>query len=269
MWGRGRCSGDDKMSYLFHNYRPMTEKLEDVMESIVQEYVDKEGVVVSTANSVDRYIRLRGSPLCRDQFLRLVAVALCVNAKYWDEGAAASLQNVRIAGRVGVPLEDFNRMEIAFLRGLQWTLSVSTLNFAEWRDHLGSLAKEASDESLLEMEQRNESPLLSTDVAEGIVHATIPAHATGARESPPPKHLAGVHVCSSDDEPKEMRVSSSAKDSKGDVITTRLVFAALPEHGASRATSCHTDTILRIGSTDGLGGGETILRSYSTTHILN
>lgn len=257
LFTHGRCSGDDKSSYLFHNYRPISEKLEDVIESVVHEYVDKESVVVSAANSVDRFIRLRGTPVCRDQFLRLVAVAVCVNAKYWDEGAALAMQNARIAGRVGIAVEDFNRMEIAFLRGLNWTLSVSTLDFEEWSERLCSLAKEVKDEGLLELEQRNESPLLSTDVVERI---TLTTKAGKQAEC-----LSRMHECCSEDEPKEMRVSSSAKDSKGDIITTRLVFAALPHEGASRAASCSTDTILRIGSTDGGICGQTILRSSSST----
>lgn len=240
---------------MFHNYRPMSEKLEDVIEGVVQEYVDKEGVVVSAANSVDRFIEMRGTPVCRDQFLRLVAVALCVNAKYWDEGAALSIQNARIAGRVGIPLEDFNRMEIAFLRGLNWTLSVSTLNFEGWAAELCSLANEVTDQGLVDLDQRNESPLLSTDVVEHI--ALVPM---ADKQAEP---LSRLHVCCSEDEPTEMRVSSAAKDSKGETITTRLVFASLP-HETSRAASCSTDTILRIGSSEGLPGGETILRSCSS-----
>ena len=69
-----RCSGSDKNSYLWHNYRPLSEKLEDMIESVVQEYVDKDCVVVSAAASLDKFIQNRGLPVCRDQFLRLAMV---------------------------------------------------------------------------------------------------------------------------------------------------------------------------------------------------
>ena len=120
---------------------------------------------MAAAYSVHRFVDLRGASVCRDQFLRLTMVrscrvsqspfplacrahlpicdrplmcpgprqaALCVSAKYWDEGAALACQNSRIAGRAGIALEDFNSMEIAFMRGLGWTLAMSELQFEEW-----------------------------------------------------------------------------------------------------------------------------------------
>ena len=112
MWCR--CGSSDKGSYVWHNYRPLSEKLEDIIESVVrlhtaprlsvyrfthvhvrccvrakksfgraiiicctsqvQEYVDKESVVVAAAYSLHRFLELREAPVCRDQFLRLVLV---------------------------------------------------------------------------------------------------------------------------------------------------------------------------------------------------
>ena len=43
----------------------------------VQEYADKEVVVVAAAYSVHRFVDLRGASVCRDQFLRLTMVRSC------------------------------------------------------------------------------------------------------------------------------------------------------------------------------------------------
>ena len=47
----------------------------------VREYEDWESVIVSAAHSVDRFIKLRGVPICRDQFLRIVTVLIKKNSK--------------------------------------------------------------------------------------------------------------------------------------------------------------------------------------------
>jgi len=91
--------------------------------------------------------------------------ALCVNAKYWDEGAAGTANlNGLIAGRACVALEDFNRMELTLMRGLDWNLGISAEVFEEWSARLETLGGEACKEQ--ENLRRNKSPLLSTDLAE-------------------------------------------------------------------------------------------------------
>ena len=112
-----RCSGFDSGSYVWHNYKPLSEKLEHLIESVVsaaallpraraaralyaalrtccirevsssrgapcwlcwalqvQDWADKEIVVVTAAYSVHRFLDLRGASVCRDQFLRLTMV---------------------------------------------------------------------------------------------------------------------------------------------------------------------------------------------------
>lgn len=262
-----RCSGDDKGTYVWHNYKPLKEKLEEIIESVVQEFVDKESVVVAAAYSMERFLEQRGAPLCRDQFLRLVVASLCVNAKYWDEGAASANLNCRIAGRACVALEDFNRMEIALMRGLDWNLGMSAEQFEEWSARLETLGAQACKEQ--ENLRRNQSPLLSTDLAERLSVATEMGSAT-------PVTWSDTNKCSFDQSlvSTVLRVSSTATDSKGDVITSRLVFPSLPPVDSSgkfvRISSA--DTILRVGSlslgldeqeSQGEGGGTTILRTVS------
>ena len=188
--------------------------------------------------------------------------ALCVSAKYWDEGAALACQNSRIAGRAGIALEDFNGMEIAFLRGLEWTLAMSEGLFEAWAAKLEALGEEAikEQETRCELERCNQSPLLSTDVAEqlsgsGVSFAT-PCAAPGGAEQDAESRAGEVATV--------MRVSSSAKDSNGDAITTRLVFPSSCEDAPS------VGTLLRVASTnesvsrtEHAGGGTTILRCYS------
>lgn len=243
-----RCSGFDKGSYVWHHYKPLKEKLADIIESIVREYEDWESVIVSAAHSVDRFIKLRGVPICRDQFLRLVTAALCVNAKYWDEGAAQVCQNSRIANRAKIPLDDFNRMEIHFMSGLGWNVSMSREEYDCWLARLHAEAVGASCgselaqlpsgssselEQLPELHCRKCSPLLSTDVFERLASQG---------------NAAGGEVAA-----EILRVSSSAKDSSGNYITSRLVFPALPvmdpsepSFGSMRRCNGGHDTILRI-----------------------
>lgn len=256
-----RCSGCDMGSYVWHNYKPLGEKLEALIESVVQEYADKEVVVVAAAYSVHRFVDLRGASVCRDQFLRLTMAALCVSAKYWDEGAALACQNSRIAGRAGIALEDFNSMEIAFMRGLGWTLAMSELQFEEWAAKLEALGEEAlkEQETRCDLERCNQSPLLSTDMAEQLSGANV----SFATPCAVPEVTAEEVELRAGAVGTVMRVSSSAKDSKGDAITTRLVFPSFQPEDASSV-----EVLLRAGSesvsrTEHAAGGATILRCYS------
>jgi hypothetical protein len=195
--------------------------------------------------------------------------ALCVNAKYWDEGAAVACQNSRIAGRAGITLEDFNRMEIAFMRGLGWTLAMSEGLFGEWAAKLEALGEEANkeQETRLLLERCNWSPLLSTDVAEqlsasyvssvtytssGVSFATPCTVAGGARED-----------ARSGETERVMRVSSSAVDSKGEAITSRLVFPEFQQEldaGSCAPLLCvGSESVSRSDSAT----GTTILRCFS------
>ena len=100
-----KCSCGDKGSYVWHNYKPLTEKLEDFIESVLGAYVDRDSVVVAAAHVLRRFMLARNAPVCRDMTLRLVAVAVCVSAKYWDEGASFRRNNAQIASRAGIALE--------------------------------------------------------------------------------------------------------------------------------------------------------------------
>lgn len=211
-------------------------------------------------------------PICERPLMRCCPrqAALCVNAKYWDEGAAMACQNSRIAGRAGIALEDFNRMEINFMRGLEWTLAMSEGLFEEWAAKLEALGEEATteQEARRELERCNQSPLLSTDVAEQLSASYLSVASSPSCVSfATPCTVAGAawkHASSGEGETEMvMRVSSSTLDSKGDAITARLVFPEL-QQGLDAGNSA---SFLRVGSesvsrTD-TSVGTTILRCFS------
>ena len=223
--------------------------------------------------------------MCVDVLVRVCMcsqAALCVTLKYWDEGAAQSNQNLKISNRCSIPLEDFNRMEIAFMKGLDWTLAISRENFDAWAKQLEEWGEAASkeQENLRELERRNQSPLLSTDVVE-----RIGSHGSVNARFKSPKltfgdELMGVgagSVCTDGGEDGVLRVSSTATDSNGDIITTRLVFPTLPPANSpyslgrskSLCLGIGSETILRVGSLESVSmseereGGKKILKTVS------
>ena len=213
-----------------------------------------------------------------------------MNAKYWDEGAALTKQNSRIAGRAGIELEDFNRMEIAFMRGVDWTLALSLAEYEEWASKLDAFGAEAmkEQEKRRELGRRNESPLLSTDVVERLAalqHKMLRPASTFSSED-----FASCDVSTCDivdvletgaeeEEPNVMHLSSTPRDVKGSFITTRLVFPTLPSVDGAHGREAYSgrgdggNTILRVCSVDELTredsdgrhacGGGTILRTVS------
>jgi hypothetical protein len=210
-------------------------------------------------------------PICERPLMRSCPrqAALCVNAKYWDEGAAMACQNSRIAGRAGIALEDFNRMEITFMRGLEWTLAMSEGLFGEWAAKLEALGEEAikEQETRLLLERCNWSPLLSTDVAEQLSGSYV------SSDTSSPSCVSFATPCTvaggaredarSGETEMVMRVSSSAVDSKGDAITARLVFPELHQEldaGSGAPRLCvGSESVSRTDS----AVGTTILRCFS------
>ena len=87
----------------------------DYVERILAPYGDGAVIAVCTAACISRFVESEAVPLCREQLPRLLAIAISVNTKYWDEKAAGEGINLNIASQTGIPLEDFNAMEISFL----------------------------------------------------------------------------------------------------------------------------------------------------------
>ena len=93
-----------------------------------------------------------------------------MNAKFWDEAAAKELQNSKFSCRTRIPLDEFNMMEISFLKGLDWNLFLKEEEYERWSNILTSKAELSFSEEEKQMasERRNQSPLCSTDLAESI-----------------------------------------------------------------------------------------------------
>lgn len=81
---------------------------------------------------ISRFLEANGISLCRDQVYRLVAIAISVCAKFWDEGAVGEGVNLNFVSATGIPLEDYNAMEISFLSSLGWKLKMEEEEFDEW-----------------------------------------------------------------------------------------------------------------------------------------
>jgi hypothetical protein len=57
---------------------------------------------------------------------------VCVNAKFWDDGAYSDCLNLKMATAAKVPRDDFNAMEMSFLRydarlHVKWRVGVASL----------------------------------------------------------------------------------------------------------------------------------------------
>jgi hypothetical protein len=98
----------------------------------------------------------------------LAQVAVCINAKFWDDEQAGQKQNERIAASHSISLDEFNMMEIAFMRGLGWNLHCSE---GEFEELVLALEAPASD-GLKAPAARNPSPHSSTDLVDGIASIT-------------------------------------------------------------------------------------------------
>jgi len=192
-----RCTGQWKQSYLWHNYRPLRDKMEEIIMNLVKDMKEASTIVVTATAAIIRFVESEHIPLCKDQFLRMISVAVCVNAKFWDDEQAGRIQNERIASVNSIPLDEFNMMEIAFMRGLGWNLHLSEAQFGAWvaalehdeaqadeasqasTEEASSSAEEAASsgseevheqvhEQVLQLIRRNPSPHSSTDLVDGI-----------------------------------------------------------------------------------------------------
>jgi len=73
-------------------------------------------LAVAAAELIARFVAERGAPLCKDQLLRMLTLAVLVTAKYWDEGQAMNARlNAKLAQRAGIPLGDVNLLEVELL----------------------------------------------------------------------------------------------------------------------------------------------------------
>jgi len=79
-------------------------------------------------------------------------VAVCVNCKFWDDKAPFFRQNSRISAATGIPLADFNAMEMAFLRGLGWNICMGPEDF----DHWSRVIEDCAEAQRKETEERRE-----------------------------------------------------------------------------------------------------------------
>eukprot|EP00285_Hemiselmis_virescens_P010932 CAMPEP_0173400200 /NCGR_PEP_ID=MMETSP1356-20130122/47251_1 /TAXON_ID=77927 ORGANISM="Hemiselmis virescens, Strain PCC157" /NCGR_SAMPLE_ID=MMETSP1356 /ASSEMBLY_ACC=CAM_ASM_000847 /LENGTH=122 /DNA_ID=CAMNT_0014360077 /DNA_START=450 /DNA_END=815 /DNA_ORIENTATION=- len=75
--GPCRCNGMLKNSHLYHTYRPNETPLPEYIETLLSPYADASTLAVCVSHSITRFIDASGSPLCRDQLPRLIAVAAC------------------------------------------------------------------------------------------------------------------------------------------------------------------------------------------------
>mmetsp|Transcript_13753 Transcript_13753/g.27150 ORF Transcript_13753/g.27150 Transcript_13753/m.27150 type:complete len:233 (+) Transcript_13753:180-878(+) len=173
-----KCSGQWQQSYLWHNYRPLERKMEEIILSLVKDMREAPTIVVTATASILRFVENESVPLCKDQFLRMISVAVCLNAKFWDDEQAGIMQNERIATAHSIPLDEFNMMEIAFMRGLHWNLHVSEDEFAAWVEELEAGGE---DRKLVAL-RRNPSPHSSTDMVDGI-ERMLADYRTGAPET--------------------------------------------------------------------------------------
>lgn len=93
-------------------------------------------LAVAAAACISRFLESEGVPLCRDQIPRLVAIASSVCAKFWDEGAVGEGVNLNFASVTGIPLEDYNAMEISFLSSLGWSVTMEPAEFKVWAEKI-------------------------------------------------------------------------------------------------------------------------------------
>jgi hypothetical protein len=88
----------------------------DFIEGLLAPYQDAPCLAVCATACVARFSESEGIPLCRDQVGRLIAISITVNAKFWDDGAVGDSVNLKVASAAQVPRDDFNAMEMSFLR---------------------------------------------------------------------------------------------------------------------------------------------------------
>eukprot|EP00286_Rhodomonas_abbreviata_P028519 CAMPEP_0181300974 /NCGR_PEP_ID=MMETSP1101-20121128/7178_1 /TAXON_ID=46948 /ORGANISM="Rhodomonas abbreviata, Strain Caron Lab Isolate" /LENGTH=221 /DNA_ID=CAMNT_0023406251 /DNA_START=274 /DNA_END=938 /DNA_ORIENTATION=- len=143
---------------------PFSGKMEEIIMSLVKDMRDAATIIVTSTVSILKFVENEGIPLCKDQFLRMISVAVCVNAKFWDDEQAGRLLNARIASASSIPLDEFNCMELSFMRGLNWELHISNEDFCSWVSQLEA----TSDDQKLEAARRNPSPHSSTDLVDMI-----------------------------------------------------------------------------------------------------
>ena len=190
--------------------------------------------------------------------------ALCVNAKYWDEGASFRYNNASISGRAGIPLEDFNRMELSLLHGLLWTLAITAQEYEEWAALLETWGEEANSKEhgrVCGLSYRNPSPLLSTDVVEQMeknqavrqgMEVVLGYSGAGGRDGgggggdrSPGLDLSVLEVREGGEgEEGVCGMVSSMKDGKGGIIMTRLVFADYAPPEGNKLHSSDKDSSL-------------------------
>jgi hypothetical protein len=101
-------------------------------------------IAVSAMDCISRFLKANGISLCRDQVYRLVAIAISVCAKFWDEGAVGEGVNLNFVSATGIPLEDYNAMEISFLSSLGWTLSMEEAAFEGWAGKIEVIGRTCS-----------------------------------------------------------------------------------------------------------------------------
>lgn len=88
----------------------------DFIERLVEPYQEAPVILVCVAACIARFGEAEGIPLCKDQVSRLIAIAVCVNAKFWDDYAMSDPVNLNVATTVGISRDDMNAMEMSFLR---------------------------------------------------------------------------------------------------------------------------------------------------------
>ena len=88
----------------------------DFIEGLLAPYQEAPALAVCMTACIARFSDAEGIPLCRDQVARLVAISVGVNVKFWDDGAIGDCVNMKVASASQVPRDDFNAMEMSFLR---------------------------------------------------------------------------------------------------------------------------------------------------------
>ena len=90
-------------------------RADEFVRRLVEPYGDAGSIIVAALPTIARYVKGGGAPVCRSQLSRLIACAISLNAKYWDDGAAGGCLNMRVCSATGIPLEEFAAMEIEML----------------------------------------------------------------------------------------------------------------------------------------------------------
>lgn len=106
-------------------------RADEYIERILTPYGDSAVIAVAAMGCIARFLESNGISLCRDQVGRLVAISISVCAKFWDEGAVGEGVNLNFVSSTGIPLEDYNAMEISFLSSLGWSLRMDEGVFEE------------------------------------------------------------------------------------------------------------------------------------------